>query len=69
MIRKIVDNDAYRPHTFEEISALLAPGAAAALDPDKEYGVQWYNRQRVTERTIFEPDVNGGGGRLRHHDL
>jgi site-specific DNA recombinase len=60
MIRKIVDNDAYRPHTFEEISALLAPEVAATLDPDKEYGVQWYNRQRVTERTISEPDGNGG---------
>jgi hypothetical protein len=37
-------NDAYRPHTFEEISVLLAPEVAATLDPDKEYGVQWYNR-------------------------
>ena len=60
MIKKIVYNDAYRPHTFEEISALLAPEVAATLDPDKEYGVQWYNRQRVTERTISESDGNGG---------
>jgi site-specific DNA recombinase len=60
MIKRIVDNDAYRPHTFEEISALLAPEVAATLDPDKEYGVQWYNRQRVTERTISEPDGSGG---------
>ena len=40
MIKKIVYNDAYRPHTFEEISALLAPEVAATLDPDKEYGLQ-----------------------------
>jgi hypothetical protein len=60
MIKKIVYNDAYRPHTFEEISALLAPEVAAMLDPDKEYGVQWYNRQRITERTISESDGNGG---------
>src|SRR5215218_180582 len=60
MIKKIVYNDAYRPHTFEEISALLAPEVAAMLDPDKEYGVQWYNRQRITERTIPESDGNGG---------
>jgi hypothetical protein len=57
MIKKIVHNDAYRPHTFEEISALLAPEVAATLDPNKEYGVQWYNRQRVTERTVSEPDT------------
>jgi site-specific DNA recombinase len=60
MIKKIVYNDAYRPHTFEEISVLLAPEVAATLDPDKEYGVQWYNRQRVTERTVSEPDGSGG---------
>ena len=60
MIKKIVYNDAYRPHTFEEISALLAPEVAAMLDPDKEYGVQWYNRQRITERSIPESDGNGG---------
>jgi site-specific DNA recombinase len=33
---------------------------AARLHPDKEYGIQWYNRQRVTERTVSEPDGNGG---------
>jgi len=63
MIKRIVYNDAYRPHTFEEISALLAPEVAAALDPDKEYGVQWYNRQRVTERTVSEPDGASPAGR------
>jgi site-specific DNA recombinase len=59
MIKRIVYNDAYRPHTFEEISTLLAPEVAATLDPDREYGVQWYNRQRVTERTVSEPDGSG----------
>jgi site-specific DNA recombinase len=63
MIKKIVYNDAYRPHTFGEISALLVPEVAATLDPDKEYGVQWYNRQRVTERTVSEPDPASPGGR------
>jgi hypothetical protein len=33
---------------------------AARLDPSKEYGIQWYNRQRVTVRTVSEPDDNGG---------
>ena len=56
MIEKIVYNDADRPHRFGEISALLSPGAAATLDQDNDYGVQWYNRQRVMERTVSEPD-------------
>jgi site-specific DNA recombinase len=34
---------------------------AARLDPRKEYGIQWYNRQRVTAHTVSEPD--GAGGR------
>ena len=63
MIKRIIHNDAFRPHMFEEISALVAPEVAATLDPDKEYGVQWYNRQRVTERTVSEPDLNSPGGR------
>ncbi len=58
-IKRIVYNDAYRAHTFEEISGLLPPEVAATLDANKEYGVQWYNRQRVTERTVSEPDGNG----------
>jgi hypothetical protein len=36
---------------------------AATLDPHKEYGVQWYNRQRVTERTVSEPDPASPGER------
>jgi len=63
MIKRIIYNDAFRPHTFEEIGALVAPEVAAALDPDKEYGVQWYNRQRVTERTVSEPDSASPSGR------
>jgi site-specific DNA recombinase len=63
MIKRIVYNDAFRPHTFEELSALVAPEVAATLDPDKEYGVQWYNRQRVTERTVSEPDPASPGER------
>jgi hypothetical protein len=49
-----------RPHSFEDISELVAPEVAARLDPDGEYGIQWYNRQRVTKRTVSEPDGNGG---------
>jgi hypothetical protein len=59
-VRRMIASDIYRPHSFEEISELVAPEVAARLDPHEEYGIQWYNRQRVTERTVSEPDGNGG---------
>jgi site-specific DNA recombinase len=60
VIRKIVSSDEYRPFTREEIAELVSPEVAARLDPDKEYGVQWYNRDKVTVRAVSEPDGNGG---------
>jgi site-specific DNA recombinase len=60
MIRRVIASDMYRPHSFEEVSALIAPEVAARLDPNKEYGIQWYNRQRVTARTVSETDGDGG---------
>src|SRR5215203_4057950 len=58
----MVDNDVYRPHTLEEIAKIAAPEVVAWLNPDKEYGVQWFNCQKVGRETISEPD--GEGGRL-----
>jgi len=60
MIRRVIASDMYRRHSFEEISELVAPEVAALLDPAGEYGIQWYNRQRVTTRTVSEPDGSGG---------
>jgi site-specific DNA recombinase len=59
-IKKMLTNDVYYPYTFEEVLELVTPEVGARLHPDKEYGIQWYNRQRVTERTVSEPDGNGG---------
>jgi DNA invertase Pin-like site-specific DNA recombinase len=46
-VRSCVLNDAYKPHTPEEIAALVEegfmdPAVAARLDPDKSYGIWWY---------------------------
>ena len=60
MIRRVIASDMYRPHSFEEISELVAPEVAARLDPGGKCGIQWYNRQRVTTRSVSEPDGNGG---------
>ena len=60
MIKKLVGNDAYRPHTLRELSKLVSPEVVDALNLDKRYGIQWYNRQKTTTRTVSEPDGNGG---------
>ena len=60
MIKRIVENDAYKPHTSEEISELVSPEVGGMLDPDKRYGIHWYNRQKTTTRTVSEPDGKGG---------
>jgi site-specific DNA recombinase len=46
-VRRCVLNDAYKPHTKEEIAALvkqgfMAPDVAARLDPEGCYGIWWY---------------------------
>ena len=59
-IKDIVLDDCYRPHVFEEIRELVTPEVAAGLDPNKLYGVWWYNRRRATMRQVAE---NGPEGR------
>lgn len=59
-VKKLVENDAYKPHTTRELSALVSPEVLDTLDLDKRYGIQWYNRQKTTTRTVSEPDGNGG---------
>jgi hypothetical protein len=43
--------DVFKPHTFEEVAALVSPQVAARLDPDRLYGIWWYNRREV-QRTL-----------------
>ena len=56
----IVGDDVYRPHTFEEISALVRPEVASRLDPNKSYGIWWFNRRRSKTTQISVPDGTGG---------
>jgi hypothetical protein len=43
-VRGCIFDDVYKPHSFEEVAALISPEVAARLDPSKYYGVWWYNR-------------------------
>jgi site-specific DNA recombinase len=56
-------NDLYLPHTYEETLELVLPAVAAALDPNKEYGIRWWNRVSQKRRQVSEA---GGNGQRRY---
>jgi site-specific DNA recombinase len=58
-IRKCITDDIYRPHSFEEIAALVAPEVATKLDPEKQYGVWWFGRRRHRYTQVAESGTNG----------
>jgi hypothetical protein len=58
-VRRLILDDVYKPHTFEEISEIVSPQVAARLDPDKRYGVWWYGRNRVTKHQVAESLAHG----------
>lgn len=68
-IREAILDDVYRPHTYEEIAALVSPEVAAKLSPDACYGIWWFNRRRFTRTR--RPDGNGGSEYFwrQHYEL
>src|SRR5215204_6746626 len=60
VLQRIVKSDVYKPHTYEEVAELVASQVAANLDPNKEYGIRWHNKYKITGRTVSEPDGSGG---------
>ena len=60
-VRAFVLEDVYRPHTHGEIAALVAPEVSGNLDPGRNYGVWWWNRERWQRRKVSEPDPSGTG--------
>ncbi len=57
MVRKILKNDVYKPHSCSEIKALVSPEVAATLNEDKSYGVYWFGRRRVTQKQVAENGI------------
>lgn len=62
-IRAIVTDDVYKPHSYSEVKELVSPEVAARLDPEKCYGIWWFNRRRVIHTQISE--LSGNGRRYR----
>jgi site-specific DNA recombinase len=57
--RVAILDDVYRPHTYEEVEALVSPDVAGRLESEHLYGIWWYNRLRVRTRQVSEPSENG----------
>jgi site-specific DNA recombinase len=64
VIRNLILDDVYRPHSYEETAKLVSADVAARLEPDKMYGVWWYNRHRITRKQVAEDHL---GGRYYRH--
>jgi site-specific DNA recombinase len=60
-VRDCAFDDAYSPHTIEELQAFsVSPEVLEKLDSGEIYGIWWYNRREA--RTVL---VSLGGGRYR----
>jgi site-specific DNA recombinase len=57
--RRCILDDIYRPHSVEEITAAVSPEVVARLDPDRRYGLWWFNRRGVRTKQVSEPSENG----------
>jgi site-specific DNA recombinase len=63
-IRNYLSDDVYKPHTRDEITAMVDAGqmsaaVAAGLDPNERYGIWWFNRRRTKRTQISELGPNG----------
>ncbi len=63
IVRDYILDDAYKPHSHEEITELVSPEVAARLDTSKRYGVWRFNthRHQRMEVAVENPD-----GRIVH---
>jgi site-specific DNA recombinase len=57
--RNCVLDDVYRPHSFEEVAAVVSPEVADRLDPAKSYGLWWFNRRSMKSRQVSEASEGG----------
>lgn len=65
VLRLFILDDVYRPHSYEEMGALveagqLSPDVFGRLDPDKRHGVWWFNRRRTRRAQVVERGPDGG---------
>ena len=55
-----VFDDLYRPHTFEEVEAVVSPGGRGTFGSSStHYGLWWFNRLKTKTRQASEASKNG----------
>jgi site-specific DNA recombinase len=59
VLKRMVLNDIYKPHTYEEVVEVVPEGVAVTLDREREYGVRWWNRSSQKSRQVSDPSHNG----------
>ncbi len=64
-LRKIIQDDSYRPYTIEELGELVPAVVVASLDPEMHYGVSWYGRRKTKRKQVAE--IGPDGKRRYHH--
>ena len=57
-IRSRIMDDVYKPHTFDEVKKLVSSDVAAKLEPEKSYGIWWYNVRRTTAKQVVETEAD-----------
>lgn len=62
-LKQLIRHDVYRPHTYEEVKALVSPEVASRLDPNECYGIWWFGRQRHHQG---QKSTHGANGRTYH---
>jgi hypothetical protein len=63
-LRRVIDEDVYRPHSYAEVAELVTPEVAARLEESESYGIFWFNRTRTTRKRVSEA---GPGGAEREY--
>jgi hypothetical protein len=64
-LRRMIRDDVYKPHTFEEVAGMVAPEVSAGLDRDGLYGIWWFNRWKRKDEQVAEVGENGRRYRRR----
>jgi hypothetical protein len=58
-VSSIVRDDVYRPHAIRELEGLVSPEVTAQLEPERVYGVFWFNTKCRTETQVAEAGPDG----------
>ena len=58
MVRALLRRDVYFPFRVDEIEPYVSPTVLKTLDPEKHYGIYWFNRER-TKTTQVSAVVGG----------